>query len=344
VEQQDPILSTEQGTPEQLERCVSPNLDAILGKAFPVLDQGFVRVCDYMGNEARIVQAARCSYGKGTKKVSEDRGLIRYLIRHRHSTPLEMPEITFHVRVPMDTWRQWVRHRNSSTNEYSTRYSEAIDAAQITPANDWRRQSTMNRQGSGDNFEQDPEGAFFSVIESQHLKRTRETYEKLLKQGVAREQARKVLSLSTYSEAYWKIDLHNLLHFLALRMDSHAQKEIRDYATVIGEEIIAKWVPNVWEAFNDYHPMRNTLSLTRLEVDVLRGLISDGASTGDLEQRPFTGAICAAANHDWLKIKKDGSGLRRNRERDECEEKLRKLGCAIPWKNIETVKEVLGDY
>jgi thymidylate synthase (FAD) len=237
--------------PERLTRPSVPALDTILGQPFRVLDDGFVRLLDYMGDDAAVVQAARVSYGAGTKRVHEDRGLIRYLMRHSHTTPFEMCEIKLHVRVPMDAWRQWIRHRTANVNEYSTRYSVAIDAAQRTSSDEWRRQSTMNRQGSTGNVPTDL-GEGLSAAEQELQEAARAVYEARLAAGVAREQARKDLPLSTYTEAYWKIDLHNLLHFLHLHMDAHAQQEIRAYAVIIGEEIVAKWVPIVWEAFLDY--------------------------------------------------------------------------------------------
>src|SRR6185503_18131968 len=200
-------------------------IDALRWKKFPVLDDGFVCLVDVMGDDQAVVQAARVSYGEGTRKVSDDRGLIRYLLRHRHTTPFEMVELKFLVRVPMDTWRQWIRHRTASVNEYSTRYSLAIDAAQQTPADQWRTQAAGNRQGSGEVLTAEA-GSQLSVAEHELLQAARRTYEERIDRGVAREQARKDLPLSTYTEAYWKIDLHNLFHFLALRMDSHAQHEI----------------------------------------------------------------------------------------------------------------------
>ena len=189
-----------------------------------MLDDGFIRVVDYMGSDESIVQAARVSYGKGTKKLSEDRGLIRYLLRHQHTTPFEMCEIKFHVRVPMDCWRQWIRHRTANVNEYSTRYSLAIDSAQKTKKHEWRKQSISNKQGS-DEFINESIGTILSNKEELLHQQIRELYDERIKNDVAREQARKDLSLSTYTEAYWKIDLHNLFHFLALRMDNHAQYE-----------------------------------------------------------------------------------------------------------------------
>src|SRR6266404_3140035 len=206
--------------------------DALRWKKFPVLDDGFVCLVDVMGDDQSVVQAARVSYGEGTRKVSDDRGLIRYLLRHRHTTPFEMAEIKVLLRVPMDCWRQWIRHRTANVNEYSTRYSEAIDACQKTPSDNWRTQAVVNKQGSGDMLDV-AVGGELSNAEAELHRFSREIYETRLKAGVAREQARKDLPLSTYTEAYWKIDLHNLLHFLALRMDAHAQQEIRDYASTI---------------------------------------------------------------------------------------------------------------
>ena len=245
-------------------------LDEILGVPFAVLDDGFVRVVDYMGDDAAIVQAARVCYGDGTKAVSDDRGLIRYLLRHRHTTPFEMCELKLHVRVPMDAWRQWIRHRTASVNETSTRYSIAIDAAQRTAPDAWRLQAADNRQGSDGAFDATRGRRALRARKRELQDRARAVYEERLDRGVAREQARKDLPLCTYTEAYWKIDLHNLLHFLSLRMDAHAQQEIRDYATVIGEQIVARWVPLAWEAFQDYRFGAHALS--RIESEILAQL------------------------------------------------------------------------
>lgn len=304
-------------TGDSAERVRVDALDAILGVPFRVLDDGFVRVIDYMGGDSSIVQAARVSYGAGTKRVSEDRGLIRYLMRHRHTTPFEMCEIKLHVRVPMDCWRQWIRHRTASVNEYSTRYSLAIDAAQSTADGDWRRQSALNRQGSDVPIDTQT-GTALSQRERhlQHL--AREVYEERIAAGVAREQARKDLPVSTYTEAYWKTNLHNLLHFLGLRMDVHAQEEIRRYATAIGEQIVSVWCPFAWEAFVDYE-LQST-RLTRLEKDVIRLL---GAGERD--------AAVAELERAGL-LNRTEQGLARNRERSELEEKLRSLGIEVPWR------------
>ena len=291
---------------EHLTRPRVELLDSVLGVPFPVLDDGFVRVVDYMGDDGSVVQAARVSYGTGTKRVHEDRGLIRYLLRHAHTTPFEMCEIKLHVRVPMDAWRQWIRHRTANVNEYSTRYSVAIDAAQRTAPTEWRLQSADNRQGSA-GFLPVNHGEALTKGEAELQDLARRTYDARLAAGVAREQARKDLPLSTYTEAYWKADLHNLLHFLRLRMDDHAQEEIRAYAAVIGEQIVAKWVPLVWEAFTDYR--RESMYLSRLEIDIVTAMTS-GATD---------------------RAKQIAESIGSKRERREIEDKLRKLGFDIPW-------------
>jgi len=301
---------------EAVERHLAPALDAVLGRRFPVLDDGFVRVVDYMGSDNSIVQAARVSYGTGTKLVNEDRGLIRYLMRHAHTTPFEMCELKLHVRVPMDCWRQWIRHRTANVNEYSTRYSVAIDAAQRTTPDRWRRQSAQNRQGS-EEFVDPGVGAPLCDREVELQTLARDVYEERLKAGVAREQARKDLPLSTYTEAYWKMDLHNIFHFLRLRMDSQAQEEIRQYATVIGEQVVARWCPIAWEAFRDYQ--LNALRLSRIEAKVI-ALLGQGRyedTTGELEREGL--------------LEHTPGGYTRSRERSELEAKLRKLGFSIPW-------------
>ncbi len=292
----------------------SSQVDALRWQRFPVLDDGFVCLVDVMGDDQAIVQAARVSYGEGTRKVSDDRGLIRYLMRHRHTTPFEMVEIKLLVRVPMDCWRQWIRHRTANVNEYSTRYSLAIDAAQHTAANEWRTQSGQNRQGS-EGYLPESLGAELSAVERAYLDSSRKLYEQRIEQGVAREQARKDLPLSTYTEAYWKVDLHNLLHFLALRMDRHAQFEIREYARTIGEQIMAPLFPLAWEAFVDYR--LEAAFLTRLDREVIARLMKRIEETGraPASEEDFM----AAQDASW-------SGLQRCRERDECLAKLRSLG------------------
>ena len=296
-----------------LER--NAQVESLRWKKFSVLDDGFVCLVDIMGDDGSIVQAARVSYGEGTKKVSDDRTLIRYLLRHRHTTPFEMAEIKFLVRVPMDCWRQWVRHRTANINEYSTRYSLAIAAAQTTDPGEWRTQAESNRQGSGDALPADL-GQRLTQEEAELQAKIRDVYQSRISSGVAREQARKDLPLATYTEAYWKIDLHNLLHFLALRMDSHAQLEIRQYATTLGEQIVAPLFPIVWEAFLDYR-MQSTF-LTRLDSGVIQRLTANAAAAGTAP--PFSDdAFIAAQDPTWI-------ALNRSRERDECRSKLQRLG------------------
>lgn len=302
---------------ELLTRPSAPALDEILGKPLPVLDDGFVRVVDYMGSDESIVQAARVSYGKGTKKVNEDRGLIRYLLRHQHTTPFEMCEVKLHVRVPMDCWRQWIRHRTANVNEYSTRYSLAIDASQRTADGEWRMQSKDNKQGSEGFFPLE-QGKKFTEQERQFQEMARSVYEERVNAGMAREQARKDLPLSTYTEAYWKVDLHNLLHFLWLRMDPHAQYEIRQYALTIGNEIVQRWVPAAWEAFQDYKVQASSLS--RIEIAIIKAINSGGKEAANDVARSY-GLIPPA-----------GQEMKGNRERGDIEAKLTALGIAIPWK------------
>lgn len=284
-------------------------LEQLRWHKFPVLDDGFVCLVDAMGNDESVVQAARVCYAAGTRHTSDDRSLIRYLMRHWHTTPFEMAEVKLMVRVPMDCWRQWIRHRMASINETSTRYSIAIDAAQATPPDQWRRQATNNRQGSEGMC--DPAvGAELSAAEAELQGHARQVYQHRLELGIAREQARKDLPLSTYTEAYWKIDLHNLLHFLHLRMDSHAQLEIRRYAETIGQEIVRPLFPLVWEAFVDYR--LEALQLSRLDCQVIARLARGQLPADDA-------AFLAAGDATW-------TGLNRCRERDECREKLVQLG------------------
>ncbi len=299
-----------------MERPRVESMDKILGKPFKVLDDGFVRVVDYLGTDSSIVQAARVSYGKGTKKMQQDRGLLRYLLRHRHTTPFEMCEIKLHVRVPMDCWRQWIRHRTASINEYSTRYSIAIDATQTTDPGEWRMQAVRNRQGSEGSLDME-KGEELTKQERELQDLTRKIYSERLDMGVAREQARKDLLLSTYTEAYWKINLHNLLHFLQLRMEENAQYEIRCYANTIGHEIVKRWCPVTWEAFIDYRV--NLIEFSLLEQKVISVLVG-----GSPEE-----AVAVATDLEWIKYE-DGK-LKDNIERAEFEDKLRNLKLPIPW-------------
>jgi thymidylate synthase (FAD) len=288
-------------------------LESLRWKKFPVLDDGFVALVDCMGDDGSVVQAARVSYGEGTRKVSDDRQLIRYLMRHAHTTPFEMAELKFVVRVPMDCWRQWIRHRTASVNEYSTRYSLAIDSMQTTTDGEWRTQATSNRQGSAGLLDV-AAGTKMTAAETELQGLARKVYEERLEAGIAREQARKDLPLSTYTEAYWKIDLHNLLHFLALRMDSHAQLEIRRYSETIGHEIVKQLFPLVWEAFLDYRV--EAMRLTKLDRGVIARLVAHSNGKG----LPASHAdFLAAQDPSW-------TGLERCRERDECLDKLVSLG------------------
>jgi thymidylate synthase (FAD) len=301
---------------ELLKRKHVKALDDILGKPFQVLDDGFIRVIEYMGSDASIAQAARVSYGKGTTKVHEDRGLIRYLMRHRHTSPFEMCEIMLHVRIPMDSWRQWIRHRTASVNEYSTRYSIAIDACQTTRPDEWRLQSQKNRQGSETLLDR-KSGEEFSRKEADIQQKARAIYNERIEKGIAREQARKDLPLSTYTEAYWKIDLHNLLHFLELRMKENTQFEIRSYAKTIGYEIISRWCPIAWEAFLDYWYHAVTFSAN--ELAILKEM-----AVGNKKQ-----ILKLAGAFGWISERKDRP--KRNYEKEEFEEKLRRCNIPIPW-------------
>ena len=301
---------------EMLTRITVPELDKVLGQPFKVLDDGFVRVIDYMGSDESIVQAARVSYGKGTKSRGDDKGLIRYLIRNRHTSPFEMCEIKLHIRVPMDCWRQWIRHRTANVNEYSTRYSVAIDSAHKTKPGQWRTQGFVNRQGSEGVLDED-KGAELSKSELELHDFCRKTYERRLELGVAREQARKDLPLSTYTEAYWKIDLSNLIHFLELRMERKAQYEIRTYANTINREIVRRWCPVAWEAFNDYR--LETTFLSKADQAILIPVVRD-----DTKQ-----AIKAAKDAGF--ITETADGFKRNVECLELEEKLKSMGLPVPW-------------
>ncbi len=225
--------------------------DALLDKEFKVLDSGFVRLIDYMGSDESIVQAARVSYGKGTKKVSEDRGLIRYLMRHKHTTPFEMVEFKFHVKLPIFVARQWIRHRSANVNEYSGRYSVMKEEFYLPDPEDIRFQSSVNKQGrSEDEVPDELKHRLLDYLKSSQ-KDAYNRYMEFVDTGLARELARINLPLSLYTEWYWKIDLHNLFHFLRLRMDPHAQQEIREYALIMADMVKAV-CPMAFEAFMDY--------------------------------------------------------------------------------------------
>lgn len=304
--------------PQPTKRPVAAGIENVLGVAFKVLDDGFVRAVDYLGDDSAIVQAARVSYGSGTRRARDDRALLRYLMRHRHTTPFEMCEVKLHVRVPMDVWRQWIRHRTASVNEYSTRYSVAIDAAQRTSPSAWRRQASNNRQGSAETLETSL-GDKLSAEEAELQDALRRSYEQRLAVGVAREQARKDLPLSTYTEAYWKIDLHNLFNFLALRQAQNAQHEIRQFADCIATNIVAVWVPEAWRAHCDYE--RDKLTLSRHEVAIVTLIVAG--------QQPD--ALASLKSAGMLDESEDGA-YRLSREGREFAAKLQVLGIEAPWK------------
>jgi thymidylate synthase (FAD) len=279
-------------------RAVAPGLEAILYEAVPLLDHGFVRVVDYMGDDAAIVQAARVSYGRGTRKVSDDRGLIRYLMRHYHSTPFEMCEIKFHVKLPIFVARQWIRHRTANVNEYSARYSVLDREFYIPAPEQLAAQSLSNRQGRGDVLSGDEADVVLRLLKDD-AERTYRDYAWMLnegengepadpeRQGLARELARINLTLGTYTQWYWKTDLHNLMNFLRLRADGHAQYEIRVYADAMIAMLDA-WTPLAAEAFREYRLGAAQLSATGLQVvrRMLAGETLDAASSG-LSKREF---------------------------------------------------------
>ncbi|HVC60843.1 MAG TPA: FAD-dependent thymidylate synthase [Acetobacteraceae bacterium] len=271
-------------------RPTVPALETLLYQPMPVLDHGFVRVIDYMGDDAAIVQAARVSYGRGTRRVSEDAGLIRYLMRHRHSTPFEMCEIKYHVKLPIFVARQWIRHRTANVNEYSARYS-ILDREFYIPAPEHlAAQSAVNRQGRGEVLAGDEATQVLDLLRTDAA-RCYDHYADMLnedatgapldpsRQGLARELARMNLTLNTYTQWYWKIDLHNLFHFLSLRADAHAQYEIRAYAEAMLDSVAA-WVPLACQAFRDYRLGAITLSAQMLAV-VRRMLAGEAVAQAD---------------------------------------------------------------
>lgn len=252
------------------------------GRQIDCLDKGFVRLIDYMGSDNAIVQAARVSYGEGTKQVSQDRGLIRYLMRHSHTTPFEMVEFKFHVKLPIFVARQWIRHRTANVNEYSGRYSIMKDEFYVPDPEQVRPQSLVNKQGRSEDHLPDEQAArVVEIFENAH-KRAYADYEEMLSYDLAREIARNSLPLSLYTEWYWKIDLHNLFHFLRLRLDNHAQHEIRVYGEALAA-LVKDIVPFAWEAFEDYtlHARR----FSRMEMLALQQMIgaSGNASLTDDE-------------------------------------------------------------
>ncbi|MCP5376751.1 MAG: FAD-dependent thymidylate synthase [Rhodobacteraceae bacterium] len=251
-------------------RAVSEGMERRLYTAHQVLDHGLVRVIDYMGDDAAITQAARVSYGRGTKAVQNDEGLIRYLMRHWHSTPFEMCEVKFHVKLPVFVARQWIRHRTANVNEYSARYS-ILDREFYIPAPEHlAAQSTVNNQGRGELLEGEEAARVLDILREDAM-RSYDHYEDMLSQdgqkGLARELARMNLPANVYTQWYWKVDLHNLFHFLRLRADAHAQYEIRTYAEVMCQ-IVRDWVPLAYGAFEDYR--LGGVNLSQKAIDVLR--------------------------------------------------------------------------
>lgn len=254
-------------------RVVSPEMERILYKKFPMLDHGFIRVIDYMGTDASIVQAARVSYGVGTKKKQEDRGLINYLMRHGHTTPFEMCEIKLHIKLPIFVMRHWIRHRTANVNEYSARYSVLSNEFYIPELDQIARQSETNKQGKSDIAMDQAKAKEIIDIMKEVSSDAYEKYAHMLDDmSLARELARTILPVSVYTEVYWKIDLHNLLHFLKLRSDSHAQYEIRCYANKI-LEIVKAWVPFTYDAFMNYRKDAVSVSKKCIELNkrILKG-------------------------------------------------------------------------
>lgn len=255
-------------TRSNLDRARSASLDGILGQRIDVLDHGFVRVIDYMGNDAAIVQAARVSYGAGTKSVSDDTGLIRYLLRNQHTSPFEMCELKLHLKMPIFVARQWIRHRTASLNEVSGRYSVLPDQFYVPEVGWVQPQSLLNKQGRDGSYDEEDQETIRDLLGGS-ARDSFDAYHAAVDEsghGLARELARIVLPLSTYTEFYWKIDLHNLLHFLRLRTDPHAQKEIRAFAEEIAG-IVGLWVPATYGAWLDYAV--DGMNLSAVEVALL---------------------------------------------------------------------------
>ena len=245
-------------------RAISLGMEELLEKEFKILDHGFVRVIDYMGNDSSIVQAARVSYGSGTKKVNEDTGLINYLLRNHHTTPFEMCEVKFHIKAPYFVARQWLRHRTANVNEYSARYSIVNDDYYVPIADNVAMQSSLNKQGREDIANDGLASQFITTLE-ESSKNLYKDYSQMIDSGIARELARMTLPLNYYTEFYWKIDLHNLMHFLKLRASDHAQYEIRVYALKM-LEILCAWLPATYDAFINYSFNSYNLSEKMKEV------------------------------------------------------------------------------
>jgi thymidylate synthase (FAD) len=290
-------IDAARATPTLTLRATSPGMESHLYRAHPVLDHGFIRVIDYMGDDSAIVQAARVSYGAGTKHVQNDEGLIRYLMRHWHSTPFEMCEVKLHVKLPVFVARQWIRHRTANVNEYSARYSILDREFYIPAPEQLAAQSVVNNQGRGEVLQGEEAARVLEMLKSD-ANRAYDHYEAMLsqdgQQGLARELARMNLPANIYTQWYWKVDLHNLFHFLRLRADAHAQYEIRVYAEAIAA-CVKDWVPLAYAAFEDYRMGGVTLSAKAVEV-VKRMLTGEtvtqetsGMSKG--EWREFEGVL-----------------------------------------------------
>jgi len=290
--EQQAEIETQRSETQPTRRATVPALEEVLFEATPVLDHGFVRVIDYMGDDGAVVQAARVSYGRGTRRVSEDRGLIRYLLRHRHTTPFEMCEIKYHVKLPIFVARQWIRHRTANVNEYSARYSILDKEFHIPEQAQLASQSAANHQGRDQVLGGDEAKRVLEILH-EDAEQTYAHYEEMLNEnadgerlnedgdGLARELARMNLTLNTFTQWYWKTDLHNLLHFLSLRADDHAQYEIRVYADAM-LETLKRWVPLTHEAFMDYRMGSLELSAKALQVvrDLLDGKPVDQKAIG----------------------------------------------------------------
>ncbi len=289
------------------KRVISPALEEVLYEPFCVLDHGFLRVIDYMGDDASVVQAARVSYGKGTKKISEDKGLINYLMRHRHSTPFEMCEIKIHVKLPIFVARQWIRHRTANVNEYSARYS-ILDKEFYIPTKDHlSAQASNNRQGRGE-LVPDTQAKEVMELLRADSERTYAHYREMLnaeedgtildqnKKCVARELARMNLTLNYYTQWYWKIDLHNFMHFISLRADPHAQYEIRVYADVM-IDLLKRWCPAVYEAFIKYR--LNGTFLSQGGKDILKDMLKGAENINPAEYN--------MSQREWRELKKQFS-------------------------------------
>ena len=282
-------------------RATVPALEALLYEPVPVLDHGFVRVIDYMGDDAAVVQAARVSYGRGTKRARDDASLLCYLMRHQHTTPFEMCEIKYHIKLPIFVARQWIRHRTANVNEYSGRYSVLDNEYYLPVPADLAAQSTANRQGRGKVLDADQAAQVLRLLR-EDAERAYAHYQALLNEeregsprdperdGLARELARMNLSLNFYTQWYWKVDLHNLFHFLELRLDAQAQAEIRAYARVLFDTV-QQWVPICTEAFLDYQ--LNGVRLSAKGLDVVRRLLA---------QEPVTQESSGLSAAEWREL------------------------------------------